>query len=116
MDVLGLLRPAPRSRAISTRGQHGVPLPLELRCATPLPRGGAARKALVTALGTHTLDDSDVFVVLRGQGGGGPRGVRARVRANPNPNPEPNPNPNPNPNPSPSPSPNQVPVGPRGGS
>ena len=69
MDVLGLLRPAPRSRAISTRGQHGVPLPLELRCATPLPRGGAARKALVTALGTHTLDDSDVFVVLRGLGG-----------------------------------------------
>ena len=69
VDVLGLLRPAPRTRAVSTRGQRGVPVPLELRCATPLPPGGAARKALVTALGTHTLDDSDVYVVLRGLGG-----------------------------------------------
>jgi len=54
IDVLGLLKPAPRTRVLSVRGNVGVPVPLELRCATPLPPGGAARKALAAALGTHS--------------------------------------------------------------
>ena len=79
IDVLGLLKPAPRTPALSVRGNVGAPVPLELRCATPLPAGGAARKALAAALGTHSFDDSDVYVVLRGLGGA--CGVKGRELA-----------------------------------
>ena len=47
----------------------GAPVALELRAVTAVPPGSAARRVLAAAFATHELEDSDVYIVLRGTGG-----------------------------------------------